>query len=81
MVERQVEILQKERTKTVCLPVSTEEFTKVNCEQQIEQNGAISSVEEDSSACVVPSSTTDDSPNMEIEVKYLLYVLLNNCKV
>lgn len=76
MVERQVEILQKERTKAVCLPVPTEEFPKVNCEQQLEQNGAISSVDEDSSACVAPSSTTDDSSNIEIEVKYLLHVFI-----
>jgi len=68
MVDRQVEILQKERSKTVCLPVPPEEFPKVNCEQQLEQNEAIPSIE-DSPACVVPSSTTDDSSNMEVEVK------------
>lgn len=71
MVDRQVEILQKERTKTACLPVPQEEFPKVNCEQQLEQNEAIPSVEEDLPACVVPSSTTDDSSNMEVEVEYL----------
>lgn len=71
MVERQVEILQKERTKTVCPPaVPSEEFHKVNCEPQIEQNGAVPSVEVDSSSCVVPSSTTDDNSNMEVEVKF-----------
>lgn len=70
MVERQVEILQKERIKTaVCPPVPSEEFPKVNCEQQLEQNGAVPSVE-DSTSCVIPSSTTDDSSNMEVEVKY-----------
>jgi len=69
MVERQVEILQKERTKTVCPPGPPEEFSKVHCEQQLEQNGAIPSIEEDTS-CVVPSSTTDDSSNMEVEVKF-----------
>lgn len=67
MVERQVEILQKERTKTVCAPAAPEEFPKVNCEQ----NGAIPSVDEESPTCVVPSSTTDDNSNMEVEVKYL----------
>lgn len=69
MVERQVDLLQKERTKTVCPPVP-EEFPKV---QQLEQNGAVPSVEEDSASCVVPSSTTDDNTNMDIEVK-LLYI-------
>ncbi|VVC30340.1 Hypothetical protein CINCED_3A001595 [Cinara cedri] len=67
MVERQVDILQKERTKTVCLPVPSEEFPKVHCEQQLEQNGAVPLVEEDTSACVVPSSTTDDNSTMEAE--------------
>lgn len=70
MVERQVEILQKERTKTLNTPIPSEEFSKVNCEPQIEQNGAVPSVEEDSSSCIVPSSTTDDDSNMEVEVKY-----------
>jgi len=70
MVERQVEILQKERTKTVGTPGPPEEFSKVHCEQQLEQNGAVPSVEEDTSSCVVPSSTTDDNSNMEVEVKY-----------
>jgi len=70
MVERQVEILQKERTKTVYPPVPSEDFPKVNCEPQLEQNGAVPLVEDDSSSCVVPSSTTDDNSNMEVEVKY-----------
>lgn len=70
MVERQVDILQKERTKTVCPPLPIEEFPKVHCEQQLEQNGAISSIEEDSIPCVVPSSTTDVNSNMDTEVKY-----------
>lgn len=70
MVERQVDILQKERTKTICPPVA-EEFAKVHCEQQLEQNGAVPSVEEESVSCVVPSSTTDDNTNMEIEVTFL----------
>lgn len=70
MVERQVEILQKERTKTVCTPIPSEEFSKVNCEPQIEQNGAVPSVEEDTSSCIVPSSTTDDGSNLEVEVNY-----------
>lgn len=75
MVERQVEILQKERSKTVC-PPTTEEFTKVHGEQ-LEQNEAIPSVEDDSSSsCVVPSSTTDDSSNMETEVHYILNIVL-----
>jgi len=69
MVERQVEILQKERTKAVCPPGPPEEFSKVHCEQQLEQNGAVPSIEEDTSSCIVPSSTTDDSSNMEVEVK------------
>lgn len=71
LVDRQVEILQKERTKTVSPSVPPEEFPKVNCEQQLEQNKAITSVE-DSPASVVPSSTTDDSLNMEVEVKYFI---------
>lgn len=70
MVDRQVEILQKERSKAVCTPGPTEEFPKVHCEQQLEQNEVVPSIEEDTSSCVVPSSTTDDSSNMEVEVKY-----------
>jgi len=70
MVERQVEILQKERAKAMCQPVPSEEFPKVNCEPQLEQNGAVPSVEDDSSSCVVPSSTTDDNSNMEVEVLF-----------
>lgn len=74
MVERQVDILQKERVKNVCPPVPpTEEYAKVNCEQQLEQNGAVPSVEEDSSSTVIPSSTTDDSSNAEAEVLYYVY--------
>lgn len=69
MVERQVDILQKERTKTVCPPVP-EEFPKMHCEQ-LEQNGAVPSVEEDSASCIIPSSTTDDNTNIEIEVIFL----------
>lgn len=70
MVERQVDILQKERMKTtVCPPVPSEEFPKVHCEQQLEQNGAVSSVE-DSTPCIIPSSTSDDNSNMEVEVKH-----------
>lgn len=68
MVDRQVDLLQKERTKAICPPVSLEEFPKVHCEQQIDQNGALPSIEEDSSLCVVASSTTDDNSNMETEV-------------
>lgn len=80
MVERQVDLLQKERTKTVSQSLPTEEFTKVHCEQQLEQNGAISSVEETSTPCVVPSSTTDVSSNMVTEVNIhiiliILYIL------
>ena len=70
MVERQVDMLQKERTKTVCQPLPIEEFPKVHCEQQLEQNGTISSIEEDSTPSVIPSSTTDVNSNMDTEVKY-----------
>lgn len=66
-------MLQKERSKTVC-PPTTEEFTKVHGEQ-VEHNEAIPSIEDDSSSCVVPSSTTDDSSNMETEVNYNLNIL------
>lgn len=70
MVERQVDLLQKERMKTtVCPPVPSEEFPKVHCEQQLEQNGAVPSIE-DSTPCIIPSSTTDDNSNMEVEVQY-----------
>jgi len=73
MVERQVDILQKERTKTACPSVPSEEFSKLKCEPQLDQNGAMPSVDEESSSCVVPSSTTDDSSNMEVEVLYIEY--------
>lgn len=72
MVERQVDILQKERTKAVCAPVLPEEFPKVHCEQQLEQNGAVPLVEENTSACVIPSSTTGDNSTTEVEVKHIL---------
>lgn len=69
MVDRLVDMLQRERTKTVCPPVPPEEFSKVHCEQQLEQNEVLPLVEEDTSTCVVPSSTTDDHSNIEAEVK------------
>lgn len=75
MVERQIDILQKERIKNVCPPApSTEEFPKVHCEQQLEQNGAVPLAEENSSSSVVPSSTTDESSNIETKVNICLFL-------
>ncbi|XP_050548631.1 uncharacterized protein LOC126910264 isoform X2 [Daktulosphaira vitifoliae] len=68
MVERQIEILQKERIKSQCpQPPTNEEFPKVHCEQQLEQNGAVAPIEGEQPITIVPSNTTDDNSNSETE--------------
>ncbi|XP_050429948.1 fibrous sheath CABYR-binding protein-like isoform X2 [Adelges cooleyi] len=66
MVERQVELLQKERSKSLCSAATpSEEFSKVHCEQLLEPSEGVPPVEEDPPSSLVPSSTTDTNTDSE----------------
>lgn len=69
MVERQVELLQKERSKSLCSAATpSEEFSKVHCEQLLEPSEGVPPVEEDPPSSLVPSSTTDTNTDSEVKL-------------